>query len=76
MKTIHQLWTENDSAIGLKVRFKDWNYKHRYFVIQGFNSDRNRLVGTLDCGESISFALTSQNWIIYYEGAEFHAQAV
>lgn len=49
----------------IKVRFCDWTHQIKYFHIMGESSDGKRFVGTLDCGEKISFSKKSRGWMLY-----------
>lgn len=76
METLRDIWNGSGRKKGLKVRFRDWNWKHRYFTVLDVSQCNEYLVGRLDCGEAISFPLSGLNWEVYYEGAEYTPQAV
>lgn len=76
MKTIEQVWKENNTQVGLKVRWTDWGFRHRYFEIQGEDGTGKKLIGELDNGEVISYLKTSAHWKVYQVGDEEVAKAV
>lgn len=76
LTTIEEVWIKSGKKNGLKVRFRDWNYKIKFFTIEGYSEDNQRLVGKLDSGEVISYAVENRGWCEYHPGLENHARAV
>jgi len=76
VKTISSLWKENGEKVGLKVRYLDWGHKHKYFSIEGTDEKKKFLLGTLDNGEKIKYAVNSSPWKVYEINDEKSAQAV
>lgn len=60
----------------LKVRFKDWNYKIKYFEIREVDEKKNRFVGVMDNGEKAFYPMNSDHWELYFEGLENQAKAI
>lgn len=60
----------------LKVRFKDWNYKIKYFQITEVDDKKKRYIGMLDNGEKAVYPMNSDNWELYFDGMENNPQAV
>jgi hypothetical protein len=73
---IDTLWKQNQLEKNLKVRFRDWNYKIKYFMIQAYSDDKKKIIGVLDNGETISFDCENMGWELYFEGSEYLARAV
>jgi len=73
---IDTLWKQNQQESNLKVRFCDWNYKIKYFMIQGYSDDKSKIIGVLDNGETIAFDCDNAGWELYFEGSESLARAV
>jgi hypothetical protein len=63
--TLEHLWRAAGSTDQLKVRFNDWNFQIKYFVIKGESSDGKRFVGVLDNGEKMSYSKKSKGWHLY-----------
>ncbi len=73
---LETLWTNNQKKLNLKVRYKDWNYKLKYFQITGVDEKSKKLIGIDDLGEKVSYALDSDHWELYFEGLENNPKAV
>ena len=69
------IYKKSSNKDNLKVRFKDWNYKIKYFQITEMDEKKNRFVGLLDSGEKAVFPMNSDHWEIYFEGLENQAKA-
>lgn len=76
LNKIETLWLESGKEKNLKVRFRDWNYKIKYFVIEGYSSNQDKLIGVLDNGEIIEFEKDNMGWELYFDGYEDFAKAV
>ena len=74
--SLERCWRAGGRKDQLKVRFNDWTYEIKYFVIMGESSDGKRFVGVLDSGEKMGFSKRSRGWTIYYPGTEYQAHAV
>jgi hypothetical protein len=70
-----ELWMKSGQKKGLKVRWLDWNYRHRFFEIKNLDSKEQCFHGTLDCGESMTYSSESPHWCLYLEGDEDGAKA-
>jgi hypothetical protein len=55
LTTIEEAWIANNKQVNFKVRYRDWNYRIKFFEIEGYSQDGQRLVGKLDTGEVISY---------------------
>lgn len=76
LNKIETLWLESGKEKNLKVRFRDWNYKIKYFVIEGYSSNQDKLIGVLDNGEIMEFEKDNMGWELYFDGYEDFAKAV
>jgi hypothetical protein len=63
--SLERLWRSTGGKTHIKVRFDDWTYQIKYFLILGESEDGKRLVGILDSGERISFSKRSKGWRLY-----------
>ena len=73
--SLEQVWRQNGRKT-IKVRFNDWSHSIRFFTIAGESQDGKRFVGTLDCGEKMTFSKRSRGWSLYYPESEWMAKAV
>lgn len=76
LTTIEQAWIANEKRPNFKVRYRDWNYRIKYFQIEGYSQDGQRLIGRLDTGEIISYAKDNSGWEEYHDGLENTARAI
>ncbi|MDA9793286.1 hypothetical protein N9B72_01750 [Bacteriovoracaceae bacterium] len=76
LTTIEEIWNTAGNPKEFRVRFRDWDIKIKYFVIEGYSQDEQRLVGKLDNGEVISYAKDNKGWQVYYRGQENSARAI
>lgn len=76
LSSIEQIWLAKGQKAKLKVRFRDWNFRIKYFEIEGYSQDRQRLMGKLDTGEVISFAKDNLGWLEYHAGLEDSPRAI
>lgn len=76
MEKIMNLWEKSGREKNLKVRFVDWNHQIRFFIIEDFCRKTNKLKGTLDTGEKITYPDDSLHWKLYEDGDELVAKAV
>ena len=74
--TIEKLWMKSGKKKNLRVRFRDWSYRIKYFSIEGYNPEKSRIIGRLDNGEVMSFCVRSEGWTLYHPGLEEFARAV
>ncbi len=73
--TLFNLWAREGKNSGLRVRWADWNWRHKFFTIASIDPERKTIAGTLDCGESISYPCDSLNWSLYHDGDEHNPRA-
>lgn len=76
LTTIEEAWIANNKQENFKVRYRDWNYRIKFFEIEGYSQDGQRLVGKLDTGEVISYAKDNRGWEEYHPGLENAARAI
>lgn len=76
VSTIGKVWEDAGKKLKFKVRYQDWNYRIKFFTIDGLSGDSQRVLGTLDTGEVISYAIDNQGWQEYKVGLENIARAV
>ena len=74
--TLEQIWKTEGKRTELKVRFKDWNYKLKFFQITGIDEAKKCFTGINEAGEAVIYPINSDHWEIYYEGLENQAKAV
>ena len=75
MKLVN-IWNQINKKKGSKVRYRDWNHKIKYFVIESYDEKNNKFHGTLDNGEKIEFSGDTEPWKIYEDEDESSARAV
>ena len=76
MEKLNDVWKNNNYQKDLKVRYVDWNFKHKYFQIKDYSSCGTKIVGLLDTGEQISYPIDSEFWVLYELGHEQAAKPV
>lgn len=76
MKTIEHLWLANEQEKGLRVRWNDWNWRFKFFTIEGEDKDGKKLIGKLDSGEPYQYPKNSEGWKVYAPGDEDVARAI
>jgi hypothetical protein len=74
--TLEQIWKTEGKRTELKVRYKDWNYKLKFFQITGIDEAKKCFIGINETGETVVYPIHSDHWEIYYEGLENQAKAV
>lgn len=73
---LKELWQTQGAKFGLKVRFRDWDHRTKYFVIEEFDEQMQVFSGKLSTGEKINYDASSYPWKMYYEGDLQAARAV
>ncbi len=73
---LEALWKKEGSTKNLRVRYKDWSYKLKFFQIQSFDEKTQTFTGINEHGEVVSYPITSDHWELYFEGLENQAKAV
>ncbi|MCT4640691.1 MAG: hypothetical protein N4A33_00235 [Bacteriovoracaceae bacterium] len=74
--TIGQIWENSNRKMNLKVRYKGWDHKTKFFKIQGLSLDGITLFGELDNGEMVTYRMTSDHWEVYQIGAGDYPKAI
>ena len=76
MDTLENLWINRGKSPEAKFRYVDWNFRTKYFQIEGITKDGKYFRGKLDCGTEAIFPRNSDFWSDYLTGDEDTARAV